>query len=253
MASANRGSLGSASNYQRMVQAYGPPRPTGTTAVLEPPAPVVPAATRTFTAEGAFNKAGLLGALALVVGAVAYAADLPLGLVWPLLLVAVGTGLWASFRPQRAKALAPVFAVCEGAVLGLLSRFYTNQGEHVVTLAVAGTLAVVGGVWFCYRTGLVRVGHRFIQTTMVATLGLLVVMVVAILTGWGASGLGGVVIFGILYLFLAVMNLFVDYDFAYRAEAGRLSADAEWYSAFSLLLSSAMVYLALLRIFGGRS
>jgi uncharacterized YccA/Bax inhibitor family protein len=236
-----------------MVNTYGPPRPSGSTAVLEPPAPLAPTPTRRFTAEGAFNKAGLLGALALVVGALAYAADLPLGLVWPLLLVAVGAGLWASFRPKQAKVLAPVFAVCEGAVLGMLSRFYANQGQHVVTLAVVGTLTVVVGVWFCYRAGLVRVGHRFIQTTMVATLGLLAVIVVSILTGWGASGLGGLVIFGILYLFLAVMNLFVDFDFAYRAQAGQLSADAEWYSAFSLLLSSAMVYLALLRIFGGRS
>ncbi len=123
MAAANRGSLGSTSNYQRMVQTYGPPRPTGSTALLEPPAPVAPTATRTFSAEGAFNKAGLLGALALVVGALAYVADLPLGLVWPLLLVAVGAGLWASFRPQQARVLAPVFAVCEGAVLGMLSRF----------------------------------------------------------------------------------------------------------------------------------
>jgi uncharacterized YccA/Bax inhibitor family protein len=251
MASANRGSFGSASNYQRMVEAYGPPRSGGSTALLEPPAPDLPA-TRTFTAEGAFNKAGLLGALALVVGGLAYVADLPLGLVWPLLLVALGAGLWASFRPAKAKVLAPVFAVCEGALLGVLSRFYANQGQHVVTLAVVGTVAVVAGVWFCYRTGLVRVGHRFIQTTMVATVGFLAVVVVSILTGWGASGLGGVVIFGVLYLFLAVMNLFVDFDYAYRAQASQISADAEWYSAFSLLLSSAMVYLALLRIFGGR-
>jgi uncharacterized YccA/Bax inhibitor family protein len=253
MASAQQGSFGSRSNYQRMVEAYGPPRPSGSTAVLDAPAPSpVPATTRTFTAEGAFNKAGLLGALMLVVGALAYAIDLPLGLVWPLMLVGLGVGLWASFRPARAKVLAPAFALCEGAVLGVLSRFYANQGQHVVTLAVVGTLAVVTGVWFCYRTGLVRVGHRFIQVTMVASLGLLAVMIVSILTGWGASGLGGVVIFGVLYLFLAVMNLFVDYDFAYRAQASQISAEAEWYSAFSLLLSSAMVYLALLRIFGGR-
>jgi uncharacterized YccA/Bax inhibitor family protein len=255
MASTNQGSFGSASNYQRMVHAYGPPPSTGSTALLEAPAPGAPAPVvpaRTFTADGAFNKAGLLGVLALVVGALAYVADLPLGLLWPLLIVALGAGLWASFRPQRAKVLAPVFAVSEGALLGLLSRFYANQGQHVVTLAVVGTLVVVGGVWFTYRTGLVRVGNRFIRTTMVASLGLLAVFVVSILTGWGTSGLGGVIIFGVLYLFLAVMNLFVDYDFAYRAQAGQLSADAEWYSAFSLLLSSAMVYLALLRIFGGR-
>jgi uncharacterized YccA/Bax inhibitor family protein len=231
MAPANRGSFGSSSNYQRMAEAYGPARPGGSTALLDAPPPV-PTSTRTFTADGAFNKAGLLGVLALAVGAVAYAADLPIGAVWVLMVVALGAGLWASFRPARAKVLAPVFAVCEGAVLG--------------------ALAVVVGVWFCYRTGLVRVGHRFIQTLMIASVGLLAVMIVAILTGWGASGLGGVIVFGVLYLVLAVMNLFVDYDFAYRAEASQLSADAEWYSAFSLLLSSAMVYLALLRIFGGR-
>jgi uncharacterized YccA/Bax inhibitor family protein len=252
MAGNNRGSFGSASNYQRMVGAYGPPPHGGSTALLDapeaPPAPV-----RTFTADGAFNKAGLLGALTLIVGSVAYAANAPLGFVWPLMLVALGAGLWASLQPRRAKVLAPVFAVCEGAVLGMLSRFYANQGQHVVTLAVVGTLTVVVGVWFLYRTGLVRVGHRFIQTAMIASLGLLAVMVVSILTGWGASGLSGVIIFGVLYLFVAVMNLFVDYDFAYRAQASQLSADAEWYSAFSLVLSSAMVYLALLRIFGGRN
>jgi len=250
---ANRGSLGSASNYQRMVQAYGPPPTQGATAVLDHPAPVAPTSARTFTADGAFNKAGLLGVLTLTVGSVAYVANLPLGLVWPLMIVALGAGIWASFRPQKAKVLAPVFAVTEGAVLGVISRFYADRGQHVVTLAVVGTLAVVVGVWFLYRTGLVRVAHRFIQTTMVASLGLLAVMVVSILTGWGTSGLGGLVIFGILYLFIAVMNLFVDYDFAYRAQAAQISADAEWYSAFSLLLSSAMVYLALLRIFGGRN
>ncbi len=259
-AQANRGSFGSSSNYQRMVQAYGPPStggPGGSTAVLDHPAPagpsgpVVPSATRTFTAEGAFNKAGLLGAVGLVCGGLAYAASLPVGLVWPLLIVAFGAGLWASFRPQHAKVLAPVFAVCEGALLGMISRFYADQGQHVVTLAVVGTLAVVVGVWFFFRTGLVRVGHRFIQTTMVASLGFLAVAVVAILTGWGTTGLGGVLIFGVLYLFLAVMNLFVDFDYAYRAQALQLPAEAEWYSAFSLVLSSAMVYLALLRIFGG--
>ena len=89
MATANRGSFGSASNYQRMVEAYGPPRPSGSTAVLQAPAPAaptgpaapvgpaVPAVTRTFTADGAFNKAGLLGVLALAVGGLAYASISP--------------------------------------------------------------------------------------------------------------------------------------------------------------------------------
>jgi uncharacterized YccA/Bax inhibitor family protein len=216
-----------------------------------PPAPPAAGGTRTFTADGALNKTGLLGLLALVVGAVAYLGNLPMGVAVVAMIAGLGVALWCIFRPRLAPVLAPIYAVAEGAVLGIISRFYADQGAHVVTLAVVGTVAIVAGVWGVYRTGLVKVGHRFFMTTLVVTLGLLVVMMAAWLTGWGMSGMSGLLIFGVLYLIIAVMNLFVDFSFVDRAEAAHLDADAEWFSAFTILISSVMVYLALLRIFGG--
>jgi len=218
-----------------------------------PPAPPVSGGTARFTADGALNKAGLLGLVALVVGTVAYVSHLPVGVAWVGILVGLGVGLSCSFSPRRAPVLAPVFAVVEGAVLGVISRFYAGQSTHVIPLAVVGTVAVVAAVWAVYRTGLVRVGQRFLTVTLVAGIGMIAVMLTAILTGWGLSGVGGFIIFGVLYLVLAVMYLFVDFSFVDRAEAAGLDADAEWFSAFMLLQSSMMVYLALLRIFGGRS
>ena len=218
-----------------------------------PPAPPVAGAPARFSADGALNKAGLLGLVALVVGTLAYVADAPVGLAWAGMLVGLGVGLWCSFSPRRAPVLAPVFAVVEGGVLGVISRFYAGQGSHVVPLAVVGTVAIVAAVWAVYRTGLVRVGTRFVRTALVAGIGMLAVMVTSLLTGWGTTGLGGLLIFGVLYLVLAVMYLFVDFSFVDRAEAAGLDADAEWFSAFMLLQSSMMVYLALLRIFGGRN
>ena len=218
-----------------------------------PPAPPVAGGTARFTSDGALNKAGLLGLVALVVGAVAYVSKAPVGLAWGGLFVALGVGLWCSFAPRRAPVLAPIFAVVEGFVLGVITRFYAQQSSHVVPLAIVGTVAVVAGVWTVYRTGLVRVGPRFVRTTLVAGVGMLAVMITAILTGRGLSGIGGLLIFGVLYLVLAVMNLFVDFSFVDRAEAAGLDADAEWFSAFMILQSSMMVYLALLRIFGGRN
>ena len=267
-------SFGTTSNYNRMLTTF-PGAPTTAPAELEaaarrqlvvvgrgdlaPPAPgpasgTAHAATGTkrFTADGALNKAGLLGLMALVVGAVSYIANLP-----------IGAGLGDAVRrirrrhlvlvpaPPMAPVLAPVYAVAEGVVLGIISRFYADQGSHTVTLAVFGTVAVVAGVWAVYRTGLVRVGHRFFMITLVAGVGMLVVMMTSILTGWGLSGTGGLIIFGVLYLILAVMNLFVDFSFVDRAQAAGIEADAEWFSAFTILVSSVMVYLALLRIFGG--
>jgi len=170
---------------------------------------------------------------------------------WVGIVVGLAAGIWCSLRPRMAPALAPVYAIVEGVVLGIISRFYADQGTHAVPLAVFGTVAVVAGVWAAYRTGLVRVGNRFLSITLVAGLGMIVVMMTAILTGWGLSGTGGLLIFGVLYLILGVMNLFVDFSFVDRAEQAGIEAEAEWFSAFTILVSSVMVYLALLRIFGG--
>ena len=265
-------SFGTVSNYNRMVTTF-PGAPVtapsnwkqqpdgnwwswdGATWHLQPQGPpAVPptaGAVGRFTVDGALNKAGLLGLIALVVGAFAYVAKLPVGVAWIGLLAGMGVGLWCIFQPRRAPVLAPVYAVAEGLVLGVITRFYADRGTYTVTLAVIGTVAIVAGVWAVYRTGLVKVGPRFLMTTVVAGFGLLVVMMVAILTGWGLSGTGGLIVFGILYLILAVMNLFVDFSFVDRAAAAGIDADAEWFSAFTILMSSVMVYLALLRIFGG--
>jgi len=267
-------SFGTVSNFNRLVTTFPGAPPTapsnwkqqpdgnwwswdGATWHLQPqgppPAPPVAGDTARFTSDGALNKAGLLGLVALVVGAVAYVADAPIGLAWGGMFVALGVGVWCAFSPRRAPVLAPIFAVVEGFVLGVISRFYAGQSSHAVTLAIVGTVAVVAGVWAVYRTGLVRVGPRFFRITLVAGVGMIAVMITAILTGWGLNGIGGLLIFGVLYLILAVMNLFVDFSFVDRAEAAGLDADAEWYSAFMILQSSMMVYLALLRIFGGRN
>ena len=82
-------SFGTASNFNRMLTTFPPPPVTapsnwkqqpdgnwwswdGATWHLQPqgppPAPPVATGTRRFTADGALNKAGLLGLLALVVG-----------------------------------------------------------------------------------------------------------------------------------------------------------------------------------------
>ena len=48
-----------------------------------------------------------------------------------------------------------------------------------------------------------------------------------VLTGWGLTGISGLLIFGVLYLVLGVMNLFVDFSFVDRAAASleRLAAE----------------------------
>lgn len=264
-------SAGTVRNYNKMLETFPPgdPAPTapanwvqqpdgnwwswdGSAWQLQPEGPGAPATTtsRRFTTEGALNKAGLLGLVALLVGTVAYIGNLSIGVAFVAMIVGLGVGLWCSFSPRRAPVLAPLYAVAEGLVLGVISRFYADNGTHVVPLAIVGTVAVVAGVWTIHRTGLVRVTNRFVQVTSVMMLVALAIMVVMILTGWGIAGVGGLLVFGVLYLVLAVMSLFIDFSFVDRAAQAGIDADAEWFSAYTILVASVMVYLALLRIFG---
>jgi uncharacterized YccA/Bax inhibitor family protein len=159
------------------------------------------------------------------------------------------------FRPARANVCAPIYAVAMGGVLGWVSRFYSSGNSTIVPLAILGTTGIFFGALVLYRTGLVRVTNRFTQVTMVATVGLLAVMIAVFLgvrIPYTSQGLTYLLVFGVLYLFIAIMNLFVDFNFVYMAQKAGVSKEGEWFSALAIMFSLVMVYLALLRILGGR-
>jgi uncharacterized YccA/Bax inhibitor family protein len=99
------------------------------------------------------------------------------------------------------------------------------------------------------------VGRHFVIGTVVATFGLAAVLLASLIgvPVPGASGVGPwSVVIGVIYLVVAVANLFVDFSFVQNAEAQGLSAEGEWYAAFSIMLALVMVYIAMLRILAGR-
>lgn len=209
---------------------------------------------RPLTTNGVLDKTLMLAAIAVVAGGLAAVADLPVGAFFVFLLAALGVGLWAAFSPRRARVLGPTFAILEGAVLGAVSRAYAATSSDIVPAAVVGTTLVFLGVLFAYRTGLVRVGRRFVLGTSIGGMGLLAAMVIALFAGGGNAGQGlvGLLIFGVLYLVIAVADLFVDFEMVRQAEIAGVSAEAEWYAAFTIIMAVMMIYLALLRILGGR-
>ncbi|MFZ0664468.1 MAG: Bax inhibitor-1/YccA family protein [Acidimicrobiales bacterium] len=211
--------------------------------------------TAPFVASEVYNKVGILSALAVAAGAVTYLFHISAGLVIGLVFAAFVVAIITSFRPRSARTLAPVYALLEGLALGGLSRFFETGSQGIVPLAILFTAVVFGGTLGAYRLGLVRVGRRFIVGTTVATFGLFAVLLAAFLGAPvpGANGVGiWSVVIGVVYLFVAVMNLFVDFEYVKRAEASGVSAEGEWYAAFTIMLALVMVYIAMLRILAGR-
>lgn len=208
-----------------------------------------------FVAADVYNKVGILAAIAVAGGAITFLFPISAGVVLGLIVVAFALAIATTFSPRRARVLAPAYALTEGLALGGLSRFFEDSSRGIVPLAVVFTGAVFAGTLAAYRAGWVHVGRRFVIGTVVATFGLAAVLIAALLGAPvpGASGVGPwSVVIGVIYLVVAVANLFVDFSFVQRAEAQGLSAEGEWYAAFSIMLALVMVYIAMLRILAGR-
>ena len=200
------------------------------------------------------GKVALLTFLAICAGAVSFVLPVSLGLAFVCVFVAFGIGIWTCFRPHIARVSARVYAVVEGVALGVISRYFNADSHGIVPMAIVLTGALIIGVLIAYRTGLVRISNRFISTTVVASFALLAVMV-AVLLGLSVPGFGSngttLVVFGVIYVVVAIMDLFVDFELIRRAAQAGVPAEAEWFAAFSVFLAVVMLYLGLLRILGG--
>lgn len=208
------------------------------------------ATTERYRASGVYDKVALLVVMALATAAFGYLLASP-GVVLVAVLVGFVLAMVGTFRPRTAKVVAPLYALVEGVALGGVSAFYASLGGGIVPLAVVFTGAVFLAALGLYRTGLVKVTPRFIAMTMMATAGLAVVYLAALLglrlPGIDDLGPGGL-IFGVIGLAVGVFNLFIDFAYVERAEVAGVSAEAEWYGALAMMLSLVLVYISVLRI-----
>ncbi len=206
-----------------------------------------------FVAVDVYNKLLQLSLIALLFGAVTYLFPISPGILLATILTGFIVGLIGIFRPRLAKIIAPIYAATEGLVLGTLSFYFSSRGTYVVPLAIIGTAAVFVAVMTLYRTGIIHVTPKFVSVTIVSSFTLLAVMIGATFLSISSlqAGLATFIIFGVLYLFISIMNLFVDFNMIYTAETRGISADGEWYAALLLMMSLIMTFLALLRILGG--
>ena len=215
------------------------------------------APTERFKASRAYDK--LIGLTTVVlVAAVLGAFVVPVGIAFACVLVAFGLAVVSWFKMQWARYLAPAYAVTEGIALGAISRAYSSLGHHIIPVAIVFTGAVFLGCLGLYRTGLVRVTPRFAAMAGIGAIGVMAVAVLSLcglapsLSGFGTIGL----VVGILFLGVAILNLFTDFDYVRRSEQLGVSAEGEWAAAFAMLTALVLVYISLLRIlasvYGGR-
>ncbi len=206
----------------------------------------------TYTAAGVYDKLGLLVVLALATGAVGYATAstglLLLGLFGGLVLAMVGI-----FRPTAARIVAPLYALAEGLCLGALTALYATGSKGVAPLAIVFTAAVFLGALVVFRSGLVKVTPRFVSMTVMAGFGFLAVLIAGMFGLFhGLASQSGLLVIGVIGVVIGVMYLFIDFNAVQVGEQRRLPVEAEWYGAFTLMMSLVFVYINVLRIVASR-
>lgn len=224
--------------------------------------PISPWVASTMTVSGVASASGVLFVLLLAAATVGWLSTDTLTSGFPALaMVGIVVGLVCvfalMFKPTLARFLAPVYAIAEGYVVGVISKAYETYQHGIVVQAAGATVATFLVMLFLYRTQIIKVTDRFRKIVIGATLGVMVLylvsFVIRLVAGAGsvgflnspsALGIG----FSVFVCVLAAMNLALDFDFIERGAKQGLPKGLEWYAAFGLLVTIVWLYLEILRL-----
>ena len=159
------------------------------------------------------------------------------------------------FKRTIAVVTAPLYAACEGVVLGAISAAFEARFPGIAIQATGLTATTLLALLFAYRSGLIRATENF-KLGMAAAMGAILLFYLAtwiarlcgVDMGWLHGG--GLLSIGIsmVIVVIAALNLVLDFDFIERGEANRAPKHMEWYAAFGLLVTLVWLYLETLRL-----
>ncbi|MBI4226836.1 MAG: Bax inhibitor-1/YccA family protein [Candidatus Omnitrophica bacterium] len=205
--------------------------------------------------QGAVQKTAVLALLALAAAAWAWQQRLTGGAVLLAALVGFGIGIATTLRAAWAPITAPLYALCEGVVLGGLSWVFEASYPGIVIQAVGLTFGTLFALLGAYQSGLVRATENFKLGVVAATGGICLLYLATIILGFfhvsipGIYGSGWIgIAFSLFVVTIAALNLVLDFDFIEQAAGRGAPKHMEWYAGFGLLVTLVWLYLEFLRL-----
>ena len=155
----------------------------------------------------------------------------------------------------RVIQLIPVYAVCEGLLLGGLSAIFESSYPGIVAQAIAGTFAAFFSMLILYRANLIKCSDKFRSVIFISTLsiaGIYLIDFIGHFFGYAVpiinSATNAGIIFSVIVVAIAALNLIIDFDFIERGEKGMYPKKYEWFGAFGLLTTLVWLYVEILRL-----
>jgi uncharacterized YccA/Bax inhibitor family protein len=175
--------------------------------------------------------------------------------IWLAFLFTFILAMVGAFAFRAAPIIAPLYALTEGALLGVVSRYFELEFDGVVAQAVLATLGIFVAVLALYATRIVKVTSKLVLGVAAAMGGLAILYTTAWLLSlfgvnlaflYAPTPLGIALSIGIVIL--GALNLIVDFDFIERMAASGAPSYMQWYAAFGLMLAIIWIYVSVLRL-----
>lgn len=159
------------------------------------------------------------------------------------------------FNKPAARITAPLYAICEGLLLGGISAVYEMSYPGLVIQAVGLTMATLFCMLAVYKSGVIKVDQKFILGLTVATGAVCLFYFVSfilsffhigmpLLYGSGMMSIG----FSLIVVAIAALNLVLDFYVIEQGAEQGMPKYMEWYGAFALMVTLIWLYLEILRL-----
>lgn len=219
--------------------------------------------TEVMTLQGTLNKALLM--LVVVILGAAYTWRMffesvnPASVMPWILVGGIGgfiTSLIVIFAPKTSPYTAPIYSLLEGLFLGGISAYFaSSHGAGIIIQAVGLTLAIFFLMLLAYRSGTIRATGKFKVMVLAATGAIALTYLVSFILSFFGMGLGFIhssgtfgIIFSLIVVGVAALNIIIDLDFIDRAAAMRAPKYMEWYGAFGLMVTLIWLYIEILKL-----
>lgn len=160
------------------------------------------------------------------------------------------------FKKTAAPVLAPLYALGEGLVLGIISAAYNAQYQGIVGQAIAITFLVFFIMLFLYKTRIIKVTNSLVIGITAATGAIALFYIISLLLSvFGVNvayfGSTSALSIGINVVICAVaaFNFLIDFRFIDQLTSQIVAPKyMEWYAGFSLIVTLVWLYLEILRL-----
>lgn len=175
-----------------------------------------------------------------------------------VVLGALICGIVGQVSANAAKVSSVIYAVCEGALLGLLSGLHELIHPGIVVSAVLVTFTIFGVMLLLYSTEIIKVTGRFIRIMYTLGITILVMSLIYLISALVSPGnilvsaltanpAMLILVSGFILLYGAFM-LALDFEQVKMTVANGFDKRYEWMAALGLMVTLVWIYVEVLRL-----